>query len=333
MSLPIKTGKIIRAQRVVLYGIAGVGKSTFASKFPKPLFADTEGGTDQLDVDRVVCQKWPDLLEVVRALPSLDYQTLIIDSVDWACDHMTTWMLADDDKQSVEDYGYGKGYSRQGELWTDFLRQLNALQAANIHVVLIGHAEVRKHEMPDDQGSYDRYLLKLPKRAQPITMEWADAVFFANYETKIVERDGKKKAVGGKRRLLHTDRCAAYDGKNRLGLKPTLPFEFKEVAEHFPPLRRGVAALTAPATPSKVSEEKYENAPAKVSVKEAFMDAIAGGNEKEIQRFLIDRNELSADESLDDLSCEEYMDKVITNPQAFLNAVSAFIDAEDAIPM
>lgn len=332
MSLPIKTGKIIRAQRVVLYGIAGVGKSTFASKFPKPLFADTEGGTDQLDVDRVVCQKWPDLLEVVRAMPSLDYQTLIIDSVDWACDHMTTWMLADDDKQSVEDYGYGKGYSRQGELWTDFLRQLNALQAAGIHVVLIGHAEVRKHEMPDDQGSYDRYLLKLPKRAQPITMEWADAVFFANYETKIVERDGKKKAVGGKRRLLHTDRCAAYDGKNRLGLKPTLAFEFEEVAEHFPPLRR-VAALAQATTSAEVPEEKDDNTPAKGGVKEAFKGAVAGGNEKEIQRFLIHRNELSATESLDDLTCEEYMNKVISNPDAFLNAVSAFIDAEDAIPM
>ena len=38
--LKITGGKIERAQKVVLYGPEGVGKTTFASKFPSPLFID-----------------------------------------------------------------------------------------------------------------------------------------------------------------------------------------------------------------------------------------------------------------------------------------------------
>ena len=39
----ITRGKIKSAQKVVIYGPEGIGKSTFASQFPNPLFIDTEG--------------------------------------------------------------------------------------------------------------------------------------------------------------------------------------------------------------------------------------------------------------------------------------------------
>ena len=48
----ITQGKIKSAQKVVVYGPEGIGKSTFASKFPSPLFIDTEGSTKKLDVRR-----------------------------------------------------------------------------------------------------------------------------------------------------------------------------------------------------------------------------------------------------------------------------------------
>ena len=51
--LKISTGKIDRAVKTVVYGSEGIGKSTFASRFPDPLFIDTEGGTAQLDVRRI----------------------------------------------------------------------------------------------------------------------------------------------------------------------------------------------------------------------------------------------------------------------------------------
>jgi GTPase SAR1 family protein len=43
--MKITKGKQTRAQRVVIYGVESVGKSTFAAQFPRPLFLDIEGGT------------------------------------------------------------------------------------------------------------------------------------------------------------------------------------------------------------------------------------------------------------------------------------------------
>ena len=38
----ITKGKLPGAKKVVIYGPEGIGKSTFASKFPNPVFIDTE---------------------------------------------------------------------------------------------------------------------------------------------------------------------------------------------------------------------------------------------------------------------------------------------------
>lgn len=49
----ITTGILDSPVKTVLYGPEGIGKSTFASHFPDPVFIDTEGGTKRLDVKRL----------------------------------------------------------------------------------------------------------------------------------------------------------------------------------------------------------------------------------------------------------------------------------------
>ena len=41
MALDIQRGIIFKAQKVVVYGPEGIGKSTFAARFPEPLFIDS----------------------------------------------------------------------------------------------------------------------------------------------------------------------------------------------------------------------------------------------------------------------------------------------------
>ncbi len=41
--MEIIRGKIPCAKKVVIYGPEGIGKSTFASRFPDPVCIDTEG--------------------------------------------------------------------------------------------------------------------------------------------------------------------------------------------------------------------------------------------------------------------------------------------------
>ena len=54
MALEITSGKLNdQAQKVVVYGPEGIGKSTFAAQFPDAVFIDTEGSTKELDVRRL----------------------------------------------------------------------------------------------------------------------------------------------------------------------------------------------------------------------------------------------------------------------------------------
>ena len=65
--LNITKGKIVRAQKVVIYGPEGIGKSSLAAQFPDPVIIDTEGGTAHMDVRRIdKPQTWEELLSIVK---------------------------------------------------------------------------------------------------------------------------------------------------------------------------------------------------------------------------------------------------------------------------
>ena len=78
-------GKLPSAKKVVIYGPEGIGKSTFASKFPDPVFIDTEGSTKDMDVARfekaTSWQMLTDQIRYVRSTPGV-CKTLIIDTAD-----------------------------------------------------------------------------------------------------------------------------------------------------------------------------------------------------------------------------------------------------------
>lgn len=98
-------------------------------------------------------------------------------------------------------------------------------------MVMTAHAWLRKVELPDEIGSYDHWEMKTSKKVAPLIREWADAVFFANYKTIVVNVDGqgvqkgKNKAQGGKR-MLYTTHTPFWDAKNRQGLPEELPLEY-----------------------------------------------------------------------------------------------------------
>lgn len=73
--------------KVVLYGPEGIGKSSFAAKFPQPVFIDTEGGTKRLNVARLPAPtSWAMLLDEVAEVRkgNVPCRTLVIDTADWA---------------------------------------------------------------------------------------------------------------------------------------------------------------------------------------------------------------------------------------------------------
>lgn len=237
--MEIIKGKIPCAKKVVCYGPEGIGKSTFASRFPKPLFIDTEGSTKELDVARTPApSSWTMLKEQVNYVISHPEicRTLVIDTIDWAEQLCVEDICTSHQKKGIEDFGYGNGYVYVREEFGRFLNLLNDVVEKGIHVVLTAHAQMRKFEQPDELGAYDRWEMKLGKKTSsqtsPLVKEWADMLLFANYKTYSVAVDdkGKKHKAQGGKRIMYTQHHPCWDAKNRYGLPDEVDFDYSVIA-------------------------------------------------------------------------------------------------------
>ena len=236
--MEITRGIIRKAQKVLIYGPEGIGKTSFAARFPNPVFIDTEGGSASLDVARLPKPtSWAMLLEEVGYIkqnPAL-CKTLVIDTMDWAEALCVEAICAKYQKKGIEDFGYGNGYVYTKEELGRLLNSLQEIIDLGINVVLTAHAQMRKFEQPDELGAYDRWELKLGKKTSsqtaPLVKEWADMVLFANYETIVVTTDSKKNKAQGSRRVMYTEHHACWDAKNRAGQGATLHSKSRLVTE------------------------------------------------------------------------------------------------------
>lgn len=238
----VTSGVVNSAIKAVIYGVEGIGKSTLVSQFPNPVFIDTEGSTNQMNVSRMPKPtSWTMLIDEVQEVAREGkFKTLIIDTADWAEHLCTEHICSIHNKKGVEDFGYGNGYTYVAEEWGRFLNLLqHVVDTAKIHVVLTAHSIIRKFEQPDEMGAYDRYELKLGKKTTaqtaPITKEWADMVIFLNYKTYVVASDdkGKKFKGQGGQRVMYTTRRPAWDAKNRFGLADELPLNYSSISHIF----------------------------------------------------------------------------------------------------
>lgn len=252
--LNITKGKIDRAQKVVIYGPEGIGKTSLAAKFPDPLIIDTEGGTAHMDVRRIdKPQSWEELLSIIKEVvvtPDI-CQTLVIDTADWAEQLVTTYLCIKHKQNSIESFGYGKGYTYLAEEFSRMLSACDQVIRSGIHMVITAHAKMRKFEQPDEMGAYDRWELKLSKQVAPLLKEWCDYLFFCNYQTFVVTTEtNTAKAQGGKR-VIYTTHHPAWDAKTREPLPEVIDLDFKNIAHLF----KGKAEKPADPEPTPAQEE------------------------------------------------------------------------------
>ena len=238
----INTGIQNKPIKAVIYGPEGIGKSTFASKFPAPLFIDTEGSTSRLNVART---DPPSSLAMLSSMltelaqNNHGYKTLVLDTADWAERLCIKAVCEKNSKAGIEDFGYGKGFTYAYEEMGRILNQLTTIWEHGMNIVITAHAAIRKFEQPDEMGAYDRWELKLinaPKcNVCAMIKEWADMVIFANYKTfaVAVDKDGKKHKAQGGERVMYTTHSPCWDAKNRFDLAPELPFDFGQIAHIF----------------------------------------------------------------------------------------------------
>lgn len=264
MRYKLTEGPQPRAQRLLIYGPEGIGKTTMASQMPNPVFVDVEDGSGHLYVRRMpVPPSWDVLMDECRSIAESpeDCMTIVVDSADAAERLCWQKVCQRAKKDSIEAWGYGKGYVVAAEEYRKLLEVLDTCIAAGVNVVLIAHSQMRKFERPDEAGAYDRFEVKLNKHVAAMTKEWADAVLFLDYETFVsVDEQGKGKATGGKR-IIRTSHNVSWDAKNRWGLPDRLELDDGGIAQVRQFLSVGDAPKSEPVAKSEPKPEKQPRRP------------------------------------------------------------------------
>jgi len=168
--------------RMIIYGDRGLGKTTVASKFPSPIFVQTEDGLGVLDVPAFdLAQSYDDIMQALEALATQDheYKTVVVDSIDWAEPLVWKKTCQRLGVASIEQPGYGKGYVETSSEWRDFVKALTYLRdEKGMIILMLAHSQIIHIEDPT-LAPYDSHGLKLHKRASGILEEFADIIGFA----------------------------------------------------------------------------------------------------------------------------------------------------------
>jgi hypothetical protein len=254
----IRRGVSTSPLRILLYGVEGIGKTTFAADAPNPIFLGSEDGSGQLDIQRLPpVRKWEDVHEYVGLLTddAHDFKTVVIDTVDHLERICWNYVCEQARAPSIEkvDGGFGKGYTAAVEEWTRLYDALDRLRTKRgMHVLALGHAHVKAFN--DPQGpAYDRYQLRMNEKAAALWKERSDVVLFANYATSVAVQGhwgdraltDKQLLSKGKvreqqaRRVIYTTRTPAYDAKNRHDLPAEIPLSWGAFARAIKIEQRG----------------------------------------------------------------------------------------------
>ena len=231
----LRRGKLEHPLRVIVAGVEGVGKSTFAAGAPSSIFLAADSGTSHLDVARLPEPRtWSDAIDAIRALQGEphEFKTFVVDSLTWLEPLLAAKVCADNGWASLETPGYGKGYTAALEHWRMFVLEIERLWTQrSMHIVLVAHCAVKLFKNPEGED-YERYVLAINDKAAGLVKQWVDVVGFAKHEA-FAKRDGKTQRVRGVStgaRVFHTTWSAAYDAKNRFNLPEELPLSWSSFA-------------------------------------------------------------------------------------------------------
>lgn len=268
MSISLSSLRTVRADkppRVLVYGPAGIGKTTLASEFPNPVFLQIEDGTPG-DVELTSFGKIETFGQVMDALGALytephDFKTVVIDSVTELQRLIFAETCARGDekgnaKANIEDFGYGKGYVYATRVASEFIDGINALRNdRGMCVLLIAHSTVSRFDDPETV-SYDRYEIALRTSDKPnadlrgMFERDMDAIILLKQPVTLKQEEqgmNKTRAIagGGGTVVMHTIGKPSYTAKNRYQMPPTIRYDkgqgFAALDQYFPKF----AAVTA----------------------------------------------------------------------------------------
>jgi hypothetical protein len=226
--------------RWLVYGVDKIGKSTFASMAPSPIFMSAESGLKRIAGAKMFPQpvNFQECLDIVDELATTEhpYKTFVIDTVDWIEPIIWAEVCRQANVKDIEAVGGGfqKGYILALDVWRTLLRRIEVLhEKKNMEVGFLAHALIVNFDNPAGP-SYKRYQAATNQKAYDLLKQWVDVVAFASHEDVYGDdkggTKGKIKGVSTGKRLLYLERTAAYDAGNRFGMPPVIEFSYDAFA-------------------------------------------------------------------------------------------------------
>ena len=217
-------------------GDAGLGKTSLASTFPKPIFIRAEDGLqavpeairpDAFPILSTVDNLWEQLTALIK--DDHDYKTLVIDSIT-QLDNLFTNYIVDTDPKKPRTIaqalgGYGAGFQAISSLHGRVRKASGILnEVKGMNIVFIAHSETETIELPD-QDPYTRYNIRMQKKSVSHYTDNTDMVCYIKLETHTFGEGDRKKAISDGTRMLVTYATAANISKNRFGIEENITFQ------------------------------------------------------------------------------------------------------------
>jgi len=239
MAINLKSLSKPTGQRPViatLFGEGGMGKTTLAAMFPKPVFIRTEDGTASLQGNENVslfplATSSKDVFDAIEVLGTEkhEFKAFVIDSITQFATLIEWEIVAADPKaKSINQAGggYGAGYGAASEKHRQIREWAGSLAyETGMNVVFIGHADTETLDLPD-MDPYARYCVRMHKKSIPHYTDNVDLVGLIRLKTFTRGDGDKKRAIStGEREILCFPQASSVT-KNRFNITEPLPFTF-----------------------------------------------------------------------------------------------------------
>lgn len=225
-----------RAVIVTIIGDSGLGKTSLAATFPKPIVIRAEDG-----LQAIPAENRPDAFPTLTSVDGLweqltallkeehDYKSLVIDSAT-ALERLFIQHIIESDPKKPRSInqalgGYGAGLAAVAAMHQRVRKACGMLnERKGMHIVFVAHADTETIELPD-QDPYTRYSLRLGKKSVAPYVDDSDIVGFLKLTTYTTGDGERKKAISDGSRQLVTYATAANVSKNRFGITEDIPVE------------------------------------------------------------------------------------------------------------